>query len=433
VGFACVLVFLPCDLSDLFFPEVTVNFSPKQAEALAAIASWLADPQAKQTFYLAGAAGSGKSTITKYAVGAVRGRVVFCAPTGKAALVMRRKGCVGARTVHQTIYRPSSDPPSPEVLAKLREEIKRLYALNEPTARTSAERLVEQLKRSEEESRRKGPRFSLNLESDLKNAAVGVVDECSMLDRFIGQDLESYGTKLLVIGDPNQLPPIYGAGYFTNREPDAYLDEIHRQALDSPILRLADLARRGERLPVGSVGEGVDVRRYGDPSLEDRALRAEMIIVGRNRTRHASNAKIRRLLGRNGAAAPVPGDRVICRRNNHELGLLNGSSWVVESCVPDLEQMTAKIEVVSTEDAGDRVECSTWLHHFMAREDELLGHNRRDHDEFSYGWAQTVHTAQGSQYDDVLLFDESKQFGQNARKHLYTAITRAAKTLTVVV
>jgi exodeoxyribonuclease V len=409
-----------------------VKFSPKQAKALDAIAAWLADPNAKQTFYLAGAAGSGKSTITKYAVADVRGRVVYCGPTGKSALVMRRKGCSGARTIHQTIYCPAGDPPSPEVIAGLREEIKRLYAVNEPGARATADKLTAQLQRAEEESKRTGPRFSLNLNSELKGAAIGVIDEGSMVDRFVGEDLESYGTKLLVIGDPNQLPPIYGDGYFTSREPDAYLDEIHRQALDSPILRLADLARRGQPLPVGVAGEGVDVRRYGHPSLEARALEAEMIIVGRNRTRHASNAKIRRLLGRSGEPAPVPGDRVICRRNNHDLGLLNGSAWTVERCLPDLERMTAKIEILSTEDK-DRVECSTWLHHFMAKEKELLAWHRREHDEFMYGWAQTVHTAQGSQFDDVLLFDESKQFGPDARKHLYTAITRAARTLTVVV
>lgn len=409
-----------------------MKFSPNQAKALGAIARWLTDPNAKQTFYLAGAAGSGKSTITRYAVGDVKGRVVYCAPTGKSALVMQRKGCFGSRTIHQTIYCPAGDPPSPEVIAGLREEIKRLYAVNEPGASTSADKLVEQLRRAENDSKRKGPRFSLNLVSNLKGAAVGVIDECSMVDRFMGEDLESYGTKLLVIGDPNQLPPVYGAGYFTSREPDAYLDEIHRQALDSPILRLADLARRGERLPVGPVGEGVDVRRYGDPTLEARAMDAEMIIVGRNRTRHASNAKIRRLLGRGDQMSPVQGDRVICRRNNHDLGLLNGSSWTVERCEPDLENMTAKLDVKSLED-GDRVECETWLHHFMAREDELAGFKRRAYDEFSYGWAQTVHTAQGSQYDNVLLIDESQQFGKDARKHLYTAITRAAKTLTVVV
>ena len=410
-----------------------MKFSPNQAKALDAIAAWLADPSAKPTFYLAGPAGSGKSTITKYAVGGVRGRVVYAAPTGKAALVMRRKGCNGARTVHQVIYRPAGDPPSPEVNAKLLEEIKRLYAVNEPGARATAEKLVEQLERQEGESKRKGPRFSLNLESDLKTADVGVIDECSMIDQYVGKDLESFGRKLLVIGDPNQLPPVYGAGYFTSREPDAYIDEIHRQALDSPILRLADLARRGERLPVGPTGDGVDVRRYGDPTLEDRARAAEMIIVGRNRTRHATNHKIRRLLGRNDSPSPLPDDRVICRRNNHELGLLNGSSWKIVSCVPDLEKMTAKIEAVSVEDDHERVECSTWLHHFMAREEELQGHNRREHDEFSYGWAITAHSAQGSQYDDVLVFDESRQFGKDAPKHLYTAITRAAKTLTVVV
>jgi exodeoxyribonuclease V len=158
-----------------------------------------------------------------------------------------------------------------------------------------------------------------------------------------------------------------------------------------------------------------------------------MIIVGRNRTRHASNHKIRRLLGRGDQPAPVPGDRVLCRRNNHDLGLLNGSSWTVEHCVPDMDKLTAKIEVRSAEDDRERVECSTWLHHFMAREEELQGYNRREHDEFSYGWAITAHSAQGSQYDDVLVFDESKQFGKDASKHLYTSITRAAKTLTVVV
>jgi exodeoxyribonuclease V len=98
-----------------------------------------------------------------------------------------------------------------------------------------------------------------------------------------------------------------------------------------------------------------------------------------------------------------------------------------------MEHMTAEIEVRSAEDERERVECSTWLHHLMAREDELLGHNRRDHDEFAWGWAITTHSAQGSQYDDVLVFDESKQFGKDAPKHLYTSITRAAKTLTVVV
>lgn len=408
-----------------------MKFSPNQAKALDAIASWLADPNSKQTFYLAGVAGSGKSTLVEHIVRDLTGKILYAAPTGKAALVMRRKGCPTAMTVHSAIYSPAGDPPSKEQIEKLREEIKRFYAANEPIARATADRLVEQLKHAEAARQRKGPRFSLNLNSELRYSKLGVIDEASMIDGRMGEDLESFGTKLLVIADPAQLPPVYGAGYFTSREPDAFLDEIHRQALDSPILQLADLARKGKPLPHGQIGEGVDVRRYGDPSLEERALTAEMILVGRNRTRHACNTKIRRLLGRSGEPAPVPGDRVICLRNNHELGLLNGSTWTVEGCTPDFAKMTAKIEVLSTEDR-DRIECSAWLHPFMAREEELSDIPRRDHQEFAFSWAITTHKSQGSAWNDILVFDESRQFGGDARRHLYTSITRAIRTLTVV-
>lgn len=408
-----------------------MKFSPHQAKALDTIAAWLADPNSKQTFYLAGVAGSGKSTLVEHIVRDLTGKILYAAPTGKAALVMRRKGCPTAMTVHSAIYSPAGDPPTKEQIEKLREEIKRLYAANEAGARATADRLVEQLKQAETQRQRKGPRFSLNINSELRFSKLGVIDEASMIDGRMGTDLESFGTKLLVIADPAQLPPVYGAGYFTSREPDAFLDEIHRQALDSPILQLADLARKGQPLPRGKIGEGVDVRRYGDPSLEERALTAEMILVGRNRTRHACNAKIRRLLGRSGEPAPVPEDRVICLRNNHELGLLNGSTWTVERCAPDLNKMTAAIEVVSTEDR-DRIECSTWLHPFMAREEELNDLPRRDHQEFAFSWAITTHKSQGSAWNDVLVFDESRQFGNDARRHLYTSITRAVRTLTVV-
>jgi exodeoxyribonuclease-5 len=411
---------------------VRVKWSLKQASALDAIAAWLRDPNAKQTFYLAGLAGSGKSTLVEHVVGDLAGRVVYVAPTGKAALEMRRKNCPTAQTVHKAIYRPAGDPPSKESIEKLRAEVKRLYTIHGAGARATADKLAEQLARAEEDGKRKGPRFSLNLDSEVKGAALCVADECSMIDRPMGGDLESFGTKLLAIGDPAQLPPVYGAGYFTSREPDAFLDEIHRQALDSPILRLADLARRGQPLPYGNIGEGVEVLRYGDPSLEERALAAEMIIVGRNRTRHACNAKIRRLLGRGNEPAPVQGDHVVCRRNNHELGILNGSTWTIDRCVPNFDKMTAKIEVISSDDDADRVECEAWLHPFMAREDELEGLTRRANQEFQWAYALTCHSAQGSQFDDVLLFDESQQFARDASKWLYTGLTRAARTLTVV-
>lgn len=366
-----------------------MKWSPKQAKALDAIAAWLKDPNSKQTFCLFGLAGSGKSEILKHAVGDFPGAVRWAAPTGKAALVMRRKGCPTAQTVHSLIYNVSGDAPSPEMIAKLREEMIRLRAVQEPGAQASADRLAEQIARAEQDDSRSGPRFSLNLNSDLCHAKLCVVDEGSMIDDRMGRDLESFGCKLLIVGDPAQLPPIYGAGYFISREPDAFLDEIHRQALDSPILYLADLARRGQPLPYGKHGD-CEVLRYGDPSLERRALETDMILVGRNKTRHACNTKIRKLLGRHEEPAPVKGDKAICLRNNPLLGLLNGSSWTIDRCTPNLAAMTAKIEVTNADD-GEQVECETWLHHFMAREDELKSFARRAYNEWDYGWAQSVH------------------------------------------
>lgn len=411
-----------------------MKWSPRQDEALTKVARWLKDPAAPQVFRLAGPAGSGKSTVASTAVEGASGRVLFGAPTGKSALVMRRKGCAGAKTIHSLAYLPAGDPPSKTMIEKMREECRRLYALNEPTAKASADNLTKQIERAVESAKHKGPRFSLKLDSEIRDAGVLVIDEASMVSDAMGSDLVTFGTKILAIYDPYQLPPVRGLGYFTQGRPDALLDEIHRQALDSPILRLADLARRGERLPIGKIDDDVDVRvwtKKPDPSLEARAMEAEMILVGRNVTRRGCNARIRQLLGREGYL-PVQGDRVLCKRNDHELGLLNGSIWNVTSC-SDRGDMVANIEVRSTDDAFDVVECSTWLHHFFDREEELTDLKRRMHQEFTWGWAITTHVSQGSQADDVLVFDESKQFNQDASKHLYTALTRSSRRLTVAV
>jgi exodeoxyribonuclease V len=297
----------------------------------------------------------------------------------------------------------------------------------------TAEKLVEELKRSEEDSKRKGPRFSLNRESEIKHAKLVVIDECSFVDDRVGRDLESFGTKLLVLGDPAQLPPVFGQGYFTNRQPDFFLDEIIRQEESNPILKLCEMARRGERVPYGKYGES-EVLRFGDLSVPELVLAADIVIVGRNRTRHACNTKIRRMLGRGESTTPIPGDRVICLRNDHDLGILNGTQWRVDRCLPDLDKLTAKIGITSVDDdeRSDSMECETWLHHFMAREDELTNADRRKHAEMAFGNSITCHKSQGSEWPSVLVFDEANAFGANAAKWRYTAFSRASQKLVVV-
>src|SRR5262249_18140766 len=82
-------------------------FTPQQDAALTAVARWLdAEPGrgAPQIFRLFGYAGTGKTTLAKHIAQHVSGKVLFGAFTGKAASVMRSKGCPGATTIHAIIY-----------------------------------------------------------------------------------------------------------------------------------------------------------------------------------------------------------------------------------------------------------------------------------------------------------------------------------------
>ena len=63
----------------------------------------------------------------------------------------------------------------------------------------------------------------------------------------------SFGVPVLVLGDPAQLPPIQGGGFFTDAEPDVMLTEVHRQAQDDPIVRLSMDVRAGNQLDGGPV------------------------------------------------------------------------------------------------------------------------------------------------------------------------------------
>src|SRR5947207_10880096 len=219
------------------------SFTPHQDAALAAVAAWLkAKPGrgAPQVFRLFGYAGTGKTTFAKHIAQHVSGKVRFAAFTGKAASVMRSKGCAGATTLHGMIYQAHD---------------------------------------SGEET----PSFDLWHEGPAANAKLIVIDECSMVDAELGRDLLSFGVPLLVLGDPAQLPPIQGGGFFTAAEPDAMLTELHRQAQDDPIVHLSMQVRAGEPLVPGRYGRSPRVPRNAlDPH---RALDTDPILVRRPRTR----------------------------------------------------------------------------------------------------------------------------------------------------
>src|SRR5439155_19796169 len=132
---------------------------------------------------------------------------------------------------------------------------------------------------------------------------------------------------LLVLGDPAQLPPIQGGGYFTDCEPDAMLTEVHRQAQNDPIVRMSMDIREGRELEIGRYGESEVVSRAElDPDL---VLRAHQVLVGRNNTRRSYNMRMRQ---RQHIEDPLPvaGDKLVCLRNNRKKGLFNGGLWRVK-------------------------------------------------------------------------------------------------------
>ena len=361
------------------------QWSAEQSSALDAVGRWLKAGE-PQVFRLFGYAGVGKTTLARHVAEAAQGETAFAAVTGKAALVMRSKGCAGASTIHALIYRAS-------------------------------------------EGEEGAPTFTLNRDGPASRAGLIVIDECSMVDAELGRDLLSFGKPILVLGDPAQLPPVKGGGFFTEAEPDLMLTEIHRQAENDPIIRLSQIVRSGGELAYGDYGESRVVRRAEIDAAD--VLAADQILVGVNRTRRLYNQRIRELLGL-AEALPVAGDKLVCLRNDRVKGLINGGLWRVEALGGmrrDFVRMTLRAE----DDVGRaQAKVAVLKQFFEGAEADLPYPQRRESDEFDYGYALTVHKAQGSQWDSVMLFDESRAFREHRARWLYTGLTRAARKLTLV-
>ena len=374
-----------------------MQFSPQQDAALTAVARWLKGGQG-QIFRLFGYAGTGKTTLARYFAEQVDGQVQFAAFTGKAAQVLRSKGATNARTIHSLIYRPRGE----EAVS------------DEATGKTSM-----------------SPTFSINRQSPLAKAKLVIIDECSMVDEELGRDLMSFGTPILVLGDPAQLPPISGGGFFTEHEPDHLLTEIHRQARDNPIIRLALDVREGREFMKGDYGTARVIGR--DEVDQELVLEADQVLVGTNRTRRRYNQRLRELKGFS-AAYPQAGDKLVCLRNDAAKGLLNGSLWKVMTSSRETVKPGINLLVSPEEDDPDRGVAKIKLLKaaFENPDEEIPWQQKKRFDDFDYGYALTVHKAQGSQWDNVVLFDESFAFRDTRQRWLYTAITRAAQRLTVV-
>jgi exodeoxyribonuclease-5 len=361
-----------------------MNWSPQQEQALAQVGAWLKDKHAPQVFKLFGYAGTGKTTLTKEIAGMVKS-CCFGAFTGKAASVMRRKGCTGASTIHSLIY--------------------------------TIERVIDGK-----------PHFVIARDSQVKFSDLVIIDECSMVDEYIGNDLLSFGKKVLVIGDPAQLPPVRGAGFFM-RDPNYTLTEVHRQAAGNPIIALSMAIREGSSVKPQQ-WDGVSIITRKEVTKET-VLNADQVIVGLNRTRQQYNKRMRVLLGREGE--PIAEDKLICLKNDQEIGVFNGTMWQAARVIPAEDRDGAYDITVRSldEETPDKV-VTVPSEFFEGTESSLHWSELKGVQQFTYGYAITCHKSQGSQWDNITVFDESGTFREDARRWLYTAVTRASERLTLV-
>lgn len=433
--------------------------SDTQARAIAAIKDWFTNrTDRQQVFRLFGYAGTGKSTVLKFALaelgldshrsdsgdGHCVPGVVTATFTGKAALVLRRKG-TPARTIHSLIYSviEATEEEVAEAARKIEEAEKDARKLK-GFDRTTAEAAIEAMRQTL--SQMKKPRFALNPQSDAAHARLIVLDEVSMVGEEMARDLMSFGKPILVLGDPGQLPPIKGEGAFTNEAPDVMLTEIHRQAAESAIIRLATMARQGEPIGFGQYDTFVWKMRKMDVTPE-QALRGGQVICGLNATRLQLNNAMRRAAGFGDGRLPSgPGEKVICLKNQNDLGLINGMFVTLDDIVDEGSLFFSATVVdedgnpIGRPDADGR--CAR-LRIYKGHFEDHVAFDRHRHDrdwkhkrnltEATFGWAITGHKSQGSQWENVIVWDDGLgRTEMDRRRWLYTAITRAERGLVIL-
>lgn len=399
------------------------------------IKHWFLNTKEELCFRLWGDAGTGKTTLAKEIADYFESlglRVIFLAYTGKAASVLRGKGCRNAFTIHSKMYIPAMTSRK-----RLNEALVRLEAIGQElgtpgldAARRRAlldESIELKNKVRDEEQAQKNPQYLLNSESELLDYDLIIVDEVSMLDGTIGAHLvelcERGGARLLLMGDPNQLPPVRGVAYFMQHPPDFHLDEIHRQAKDDPILYLAGLARAGQRIPLGTYGDS----RVVDKFDADEAIECDQTLCGTNDTRLYYTKRMRELRGYR--ALLEPGEKLMCLKNSKE-GYFNGQIWYVDDVVGlDEDDDTTYANLIS--DDPLEVDRQAVIHNRSLKGIEIPWMEAAGAQTMFSAQMVTVHKFQGSQANHIVLLDESFTARDHRNRWMYTGITRAAKRVTI--
>ena len=392
---------------------MAIEFNEQQIYALYDIEKWW-HHSTKQVYELSGAAGTGKTTLIKYFIERMNiplNRVAFVAYMGKASMQMARNG-LPAQTIHSLIYEYKKVPETDE-------NGEYVFRKNGRPKMTMGFVLKEKLE---------------------KDIDLIVVDEGSTVDEKTGKDILSFGIPVIVLGDLNQLPPVYGKPIFLTN-PDYILTQVMRQEEGNPIVWLAHRVLDGESLPLGVYGKSSVI---GKADLNNYILKeADVVLTASNKLRNEVNKMFReQITPVRKLDAPNLGEKIICRRNNWKksiddvIYLTNGTVGTVtyvdiESFDGDKIKIDFKPDFLQKKFKNLFIDYKRMFGNPGDKQEMKKGPRKIDAFEFAY--AITTHLSQGSQYNNVVFLNERTHFDKETYKKLqYTAITRAIDKITIV-
>jgi exodeoxyribonuclease-5 len=338
----------------------------------------------KENFRLGGFAGTGKTTVINHIVEELTRlgkKSYIAAPTGKAALVLKRKG-LAASTIHRMMYEQvSSDPLKFD----------------------------------------KRPSLSCD---------VIIIDEASMVPKDVYQDLLSYNIPILFVGDIAQLEPV-GDDPKILSKCDFVLNEIHRMGDNTQLIDFVTYLRTSNGLPYQYFKSNPVLQQITNAKslpLTFKDLKVfDQIIVGKNVTRKAINNYLKI-----GKTHPEPGDKLICLRNNYSLGVINGEQFIVGPKGVFLafteSSQCFHIELLPLDLTTSTTISVPFCMEMFTETDYKPTYTDRDLAILDYGYAITCHKSQGSEWNNIIVFDEA--FGNPPNRWRYTAATRAQSKLT---
>ncbi len=380
--------------------------SENQKSALTKLESWV-DKPTKQYITLGGYAGTGKTTlisILKQRLEQKRKiKIAMCSYTGKASFVLRK-----------TLKRLSS--------LKKGDYVSTIHSLIYSPITNAKEEIVGWAKKEE-------------LNYDLI-----IIDESSMVSGDIWKDLLSFNIPIIAVGDHGQLPPI-NDNFNLLSKPDILLNEIHRQAKNNPIIKVSMVARKFGEIPFKKFSNNVlkiDKKNPLSTEIIEKVLQKQknnmLVLCGYNNTRIKLNKSIRNLKGYINNE-PEPGEKVICLRNNHKEGIYNGMIGTIKSISYDnSKEYYAEIKMQDTNNIFKGKILKEQFNNPLSLNFSKERKRTLTSDLFDYGYALTVHKAQGSQAKTVILFEEKFAKMENSlwKRWLYTAVTRAQENLYII-